>query len=358
MQEQETQPSVESPSAPDVQAQQESSSIDQTMIDTYDRLVAKEDDITSQEDVKSEAAEEVVTSGDEADAGNGDAVVAQDSAKVEPPAAWNAEAKKTFSTLPEDVQQYIALREEQAHRGITQKGSELAKIKRVFDPLANMLRQADPSFDADPTRGINAVGQLLQAAKFAQDSPEKFIADFASRRGIDLGELAKGTPKTAQAKGKDPSVVALEQRLDAVQRAITRPVVEREQQQKVELQKFVLDFADETDESGAPLRPYYNDVAPAMAGHVELLIKQHPEWTHGQYLEKAYEQAAWANPYVREQLIKAKASFMTDKQRQEALRAKKAGGTRVHSSLPPAKPDKPRTLDETLLAVYDAAMAR
>lgn len=215
------------------------------------------------------------------------------------PKSWAKEQHEHWSKLDPKVQEYIELRERQAEEGITRYSRELKSLNDAITPYQDVIKAT--GVDA-PT----AIKALMEAHKqMSTSDPAARAAYFmkmAKHYGIDPATL-----QATQQNEEPPAVKELRERTERIER---EQRARTESEQKAFRDKIASDvsaFADAKDDKGQPKHPYFDECAE----HIVALIHA------GHALDKAYEQAVWANPVTR-----AKETARLQSENDAALRAK------------------------------------
>lgn len=265
------------------------------------------------------------------------------------PQSWKAEAKAKWDTLPPDVQAYVAERETQAHKQISelgQKASAIDELGKVIEPHRGRMN------GTNPTDYIN--NMFAADAALARD-PVDFIKKISTHYGIDLNSLvsdpyAVADPQSAQLSATLNAATArieqLERQLGEVgHRVIGRETAERQAQQQA-FDKTIEDFAAD--------KPDIAELADAMTALMPGLQKANPTASHKEILQSAYESAQWANPKTRQALMDRQAKEAESKRleaaKEAAGRARRAGSINVRGSTPAMNGHA--SLDDDLRSVW------
>lgn len=240
---------------------------------------------------------------------------------IAPPESWSAENKAKFATLPPDVQAYIAQREGEAHKAITQKGEELKRFEpwqQVLQPHRARLAQAGVPEAEYVHRLLNADAALANPA-----TREQAIQHIAQLYGVDLQRLTTGQPAGQQAQPQDPALAALMSEVTRLRSwAETREMQDRQAAQARQ------DAANRDAEARAsaflndPKYPYAKELEADMSA----LILAERRLGRELSLEDAYKKATRANDSVWSKIEAEKAAKA--KQEAEAEAAKKAAEAR------------------------------
>ena len=254
-------------------------------------------------------------------------------AAIDAPNSWSAENKAKWSTLSPDVQEYIASRENEAHKRISEMGQQV----KTFEPITphiEPLRRIAARF------GINE-GQVLHNLIAAQDllttDPERAIAWLAKTHGVNLPSAsAENQTESDIVRSLRSEIAAANRRAEeALSRTAARDRTEQEREQAT-LAETIQTFAKD--------KPHFEKVRV----HMGSLIESGAAKT----LDEAYEQATYALPEIRNQILAEKNKADEEKRAKEteakAKDAKRVGSLNVKST--GASPAKKGTWEETLRA--------
>lgn len=254
------------------------------------------------------------------------------------PNTWRKEVADKWQTLPPEVQAEVERREADFHKGIEgykQKAQFAESIERTLAPYQATLQ----SLNVAPEK---AISELLAADhRLRNGSPESkvaYIAQLAQAYGIDLGQAAQYQPVPI-----DPTVNALQQRLDAIEQERQQRIYQEQQQEINALNSTLAAFAAD------PKHSHYE----AVREHMASLLQGGSATT----LEDAYEQAVYANPTTRALLIAEQQAKARAEAAEKAKAAKAAASVNVRSrpSMPVSAPIG--SMDETIRANYRRLMA-
>jgi len=216
---------------------------------------------------------------------------------VKPPPGWSAEAKAEFANLSPSVQQAIAKREAEVDQGFKQYSG--------LKPYADMAARSNTSLESvlrDLSRFEDTVArdpvQAIQEMAAIYGFPLKAaVHQLAQATGL-LNELGgegqlngQQHPQQSQQQLVDPRMVQLERQLDA----LTHQIASTSQTQvKGEVETFAND----------PANKHWDAVADDVARVLQSDLARYRAMSPGQAVKEAYDIAIWANPDVRQQLIK------------------------------------------------------
>jgi len=231
-----------------------------------------------------------------------------------PPSSWSADAKATWASLSPAIQAAVLKREAEVSDGFKQKSEEA----KSFTPVREIL---DSQKDRFARLGVDAPAALRQMFTFQdmfEREPQKLIAHIARSHGLDLRQLAQTPTATPSPAAAPPPARPQVDPLAYVREEFTR------RDAASTLSTFEADPANKHAKNP--------DVRKAMAG---ALSAGAPD------LKAAYEQAIWAVPSVRDELI-AERDASARKAAADKVAAAKAAGV----SLRPGSPNgaKPASL--------------
>lgn len=230
---------------------------------------------------------------------------------IAPPAEWKGAGKVKWDRLPREVQ--TELRD--TWQALAAERAEVAPFRELIDSHKQLLVNETGSVQAGMT-------QLFAFARMSVDNPVQLIQHIAAQRGIDLRAAFAGQPQPGPQQSQPGPTADVAQ---LVQQAL-QPILGQFQQQSLqqEIQKIEAFRAD-------PKHPYFTDVAP----RIEQLLKAGA----AKDLQDAYDQAVWADPTIRQQLMAAQAEEAKKTQAAEVEKATKARAASLRGSpLPGASP--------------------
>jgi len=289
-----------------------------------------------------------------------EAVREQPTAAIAPPQSWSADMKPKWESLPPDIREYVAKRESEAQKRI----SELGQAESATRPIRELYEHFRPVYESKGLSADQATALLFQAQAKLDRDPVNAIAEIAHAYGIDLQQVYGGQPQQgqqSQPQGEQVDYIrALEQKIANLERGLGhtyQTVQAREaaaqQQHTASLAKLVEEFSkDKAD---------FADVEEEVAAEIEVLKRRNPDLEPRQMLEQAYERALWSNPERRTRLIAQQSQKQQEaeeqRRRAEAEKAKKAGSVNVRSQ-PNSAPVKKASVWETMDAVAERIASR
>lgn len=292
-----------------------------------------EDDQT--EDVKEqevvEAEQEEVEEAEESDEAE-EKIPGKDEAKAIPPAplALDTALKSKWAELPDEVRsEFIRLEKTQA-KGM-QKIAEDANfgktLRQIVQPYEAMLRAEGATAEKAVASLLNTAYQLRTATPAQK---QQLFFNMAAQYGVDV----KGLASAKEPPQVDPNVQYLQQKLSQLEQQTQQRQHSEQQAQESALMGGIEVFASD------PEHEHFGAVQDAIVRLVEPFGPGEaitPE-TVQQRLKKAYDQACWAVPEIRQQILqkeRAQEEANRKKQAKVQVEAKKAAGSSLKGS--PAK---------------------
>lgn len=231
---------------------------------------------------------------------------------IEVPNSWSADVAAKWTDLPPDMQEYIAGRESEAHKQITQQGTELKDyqpIREVLDHFKPMLNGREPAA---------FVGELFQAAQSLETNPVEAIKYLANAYGVDLAQFMPSQSTDAVDDDyADPAIKQLQTQVSqlgdlmtAQTRQNSTAVASQHQAQVAEAERVVAEFAEGKD--------HWENVEADVGRRIDFLRQSRPYATHETLLQSAYDEAIWANPEVRAAILKGQQSAEAETRKEEA----------------------------------------
>jgi hypothetical protein len=248
---------------------------------------------------------------------------------IAPPAEWKGAGKVQWNKLPKAVQQEMR----ETYESVNAARAEFEPLSRAIAPHRDLLIRDAGSVEA-------GIKELMAHYHLFLTNPVGLIQHIARTRGIDLG-----APQGQPAQGIPQQPADLSSHIaQAVQQAIA-PIQERFAQTETQQTEQTLSaFAAD------PKHPYFQDVRV----HMGQLLKAGA----AKDLDEAYEQATWANPVIRQQLLQAQAEETAKTQAAQAATARKAaaasltGAPIAGAGAPEGRASKTESARDTVLKVY------
>lgn len=225
--------------------------------------------------------------------------------RIPPPAGWKGAAKVDWDRMPRTVRQSIAA----DYAEVEQIRNEIAPLKELFDANREFLVNQAGSV-------VEAQRQMMQFAHMSVDNPVQLAEHILRARGLDPRAVFSGQPSQVSAQGQQPDQQALVAQL--VQQQL-QPILGQFQQQSLQ-QEISKVQAFRSD----PAHPYFNDVASHIKGLLEAGVATN--------LQDAYDQAIWADPTIRQQLMSAQAEEAKKTHAAEVAKANQAKAASLRGS--------------------------
>lgn len=262
---------------------------------------------------------------------------------IRPPSSWSAAAKAKFAAMDQDVQKEVLKREEDFHKGIESYKARATlgdTLYKEIAPYEAMIRSQGSS----PEISIrNLLGVAYQLSTGTPQQKQQVIAQIAQMYGVEMPQPGEDVPQT------DPTVAALQQEVQRLRQ-------EREQEKYQMETSTTATLSNEIEAFKAdPKNIYFENVR----AHMSALL----QGGRVKGLQDAYEQATWANPEVRQQLLAQQAKEAEAKRLEEAKKtaidAKRSAGinTRPKSGIASVAPAG-NTMVDTMSQVYDDIVSR
>lgn len=256
-------------------------------------------------------------------------------AAIDAPLSWSAEMKAKFGSLPPDAQSYIAQREGEAHKRI----SELGQQVKAIEPIRNVVEHYRETFQRNGVAPADGIARMLSVEAMLERDPEGAIHEIARAYGVNLSGSQPAEP--GQESGE---VRALKAEIQALKRTVGETVSKVTARERSEQEREQTELAS-TIEKFSKDKPHFEAVRTVMAG---LMTSGAAET-----LEDAYDMAVHANKSIRESLEaekrKAAETEAAEQAKKKATDAKKLGSLNVKSTS--ASPAKRGNWEQTLREV-------
>lgn len=323
---------------------------------TSDEGSSAEGTTTSTESPEStqSAADQGTADAASAEASTAEGTAAGDaSASIEAPAHWSAADREMFGKVAPDAQKWLLDRSKAMEAAHTRRSQEIA-------PMRQLAERWNPYFQQLGASAPQAIDLLLQTEyqlrTGSQEKKLEVIRDLIRDYGIQApaGETDGGTEQGA----RDPRVDQLTEQLQQMQQGWQQQQQTTVQQQQAmqqqamgRAQAALQAFANQKGADGKLAHPHFGEVQDEMTrlAQADLAAGVQPD------LNSLYERAIWANGTTRSQLLAAQQSQEAERRRQEAEKAKRAGG-QISGAGAPAT-EQPKGLRETLEAAWDRQSA-
>jgi hypothetical protein len=235
---------------------------------------------------------------------------------IEPPHSWSAEAKARWKDVPPDVQAFVARREMDVHRFVTQFGQKARELEnriKAIEPFEQLQQQHTDYFK---TKGVSSVQQgvelLINMQKRFDTDPVGLMVQLGFEKGFDLrpyfqhiyGLQQQGQPQ----QQPDPAMVQYLQQHGQKVAQLEGKLTAMEQAEQAALDRHLGSMVNDFSQD----KPYFDYLRPMMADLLEA--------GHAKTLQEAYPMALWAHPETRERVLQYQRD-MAQEQQQEAQKA-------------------------------------
>lgn len=288
----------------------------------------------------------------------------------QPPEHWSAEDKATFAKLPDDAKGFFMRRYTEMEADYTRKSQANAGAVQVVTALEPIFQ--DPAIvesmkelNFHPVQAIMDWARLHKGAVSQEPRVRAAILyEIAERMGFDPAKVftpfrpgSTTAPALPAGVEKDPVVqyFADQASRTAAEMQALRNDLQRfqnadrergEQQILAHTTRTIDSYADEKGADGKPVRPYFDKVLPVIID----LFKANPQ----RDLHQAYEQACWADPEVRKELIAIERNQVAQQRSNDRAKMAARGNTRGITS-PVSKPSPEKKSNGKLRDVIDAS---
>lgn len=281
---------------------------------------------------------------------------------VDMPRSWSKDDAEVWNSIPPAAQQRIAAREMEMTQAISRMGrvvhahKQAEPVLRAVEPFQQYLGQVGAHLGKHPAQLINDTLRFEHTLRTAPNNDVKLqvIKDIVAEYGVDVSPLigAEAAAKIHE-RAFDPRVDALARQVHELtegQRA--------ERQAQLEADQATMERHIDSMAADAKQYPYFNQVRGLMAA---LLQANEDDGTRSypDLLKDAYERACYADPAIRERILrdqrKREDEERQNKARQKTDAARKAAAVNVRSGTP-SQPK--RTMDDDISAVADRLYGR
>lgn len=253
---------------------------------------------------------------------------------IDAPVSWSAEMKAKWAALPPEAQTYVAQRESEAHKRISELGTQV----KAYEPIRAVIEQFGGSFQRNGLQPHDAFARMMAVEQMLEDNPRAAIDQLAKAYGVDLSGAAPA------AGDQSDYVRSLEDRLAKAERLAREAHSKTTARERTEQEREQAELASQIEKFSKD-KPHFEAVRGVMAG----LMQSGAAET----LDDAYDMAIHANKSIRE-TIEAERKAEADKKAQDEARkkadaAKKAASLNVKGNL--GSPAKKGSWEQTLREV-------
>jgi hypothetical protein len=276
---------------------------------------------------------------------------APEGSSTQVPQHWSAEFKADFAKLPPEGQAILLKRHNEMEADYTRKSQAASGAVQFTQSLNPVF--SDPIIAGSLQRdGVNATEAIQQWAGFHKRAMDpdvreriNLLVDLSQRMGLDPTRLfaVPNQPQTPLSPEDmaDPAIryfadqqsrtVSDLQALRGELQAMRQAEAQQREAETVQATRWSIDqWADEKDQQGRPLRPYFDAVVEDIVD----MFKANPQ----RDLAEAYEKAVWANPGVRAHMLAQERQQQQNQTSVDRARQAVRGNTRGLTS-PVAKPN-------------------
>lgn len=259
---------------------------------------------------------------------------------IDPPTSWTAEMKAKWATLPPEAREYIANRESESHKAITQMGMKA----KALEPFAHVAQKHSDFIQRFGLAPDQAFENLLTAARQLQENPAGFIAHIAKTHGVDLARLIQG--QDGQVAQPDPMLLEMRRELSELRQWKAQREREATTQRQQSVESEIEAFAKD--------KPHWAALEDDLLIEVSALRQVNPSAPVSELLQKAYDRALYANPETRARILEDQRRADEEKRQKEQeakAKAAKASASVNVSTKASATPGKPGTWEDSMMKV-------
>lgn len=239
--------------------------------------------------------------------------------EIPAPASYRQEAKEFWKSVPRQLQQEIAKREqdrERAYHRATRQFKHLQEVDEIFAPMADQLAVQGKS-------PAQVVKQWMAFDKLYEADPIGTAEQILSAKGLTLDDLVR----SVQERGES----ATNPKLSAVEKELQEMKSWREQLehgQANQAHAYMVDeisaFGSEVGTDGKAARPHFEQLLPSIVPIAEQIKAENPRMNHRAVLESAYNQARESLKPVFESDLAVSNAKKLDERKQAAVKARSA----------------------------------
>lgn len=262
---------------------------------------------------------------------------------IEPPSHWSDKHKELFRSKDADTQKFLLERHKDMEGDYTRKTTEIADQRKAYEELQSALAPYKQIIAAKGIKEIDAIRQLLEVQRRLDTSPKETIELIAKSYGVSLA---------APVNDADPDTAGLRAELDSIKQSIALRDRQAADAQQASLQQTLREFQEAKTEKNEPKHPHFEKVRGVMGALIQS--------GSAKDLSDAYQQAVYANPELRADLLKAeseatKAKVLADAAK-HAEEAKRKAIPTGKGAVTQASEKEPKSLREQLRAEYRATL--
>jgi hypothetical protein len=264
------------------------------------------------------------------------------------PQSWSADVKDKWSTLPPDLQAFIAKREGEAHSTITKYGEQV----KQFEPIGRVIEHYRESFGRTGVTPEEGLDRLLAANDYLDRDPHSAIMWLANAYGVDLASLAPPQDGSTPEGMLHQTIAELRSELNELKSGLTSERQSKLTAEMKSLESQIDEFSkDKTD---------WAALEDEILSQVVALKHTSPNSPPLEIVQKAYDRARWANPDARNRILEEqrkvdeKKNLEEAKKRADAAKAASAVNVRSETATGTAR----GSIDDTLKTAFRQAQSR
>ena len=236
--------------------------------------------------------------------------------ELQPVSAWKEEARQAWESLAANAEYHDGLRKlrgqfdsdyqyrtqlEQERAQLSQHAQTAQQFEQLAQQYGDVLQGRNP---------LEVASQLFWYSQRLAKDPQNTIQQLAKEYGVDLKQVTQDQPYV------DEYTQQLQGQMSAMQQQFQTWQQQQQEAQNRQVIENAKAFEFETDAEGNLLRPHVSDVAEDMLRLMQA--------GYAKDFQDAYDRACWANPSVREKLMKQQESGKKLQQKEQAQKAKAA----------------------------------
>lgn len=321
----------------------EQASLEDTIDEAYDDSVEDGIDVEETAEPEIEASEDIDV---EASAEEPEVI---EEPPLEPHPMWKSQYRKLFEEMGgiqggRNYQQGMLDLYGETHRYANEKAQEAARFQKMVEPWQQTFQPISQQLAMMGTDPVTFTRQLIGYYGQLQQNPAQAIMQLAKQFNVDLNEVTRDAPYV------DPQVSALDQRFARLEEAHRREQMQARQRESDRIMQSIQTFASETDASGNPVHPHFDEVQETMTRVLNSGMASD--------LESAYKTAC----KLQDISVAQAASSDAEKLRQDAARKAAKAKKEVQAAKrtvgkPSGKDGKPAHLRDDIGAAYDSHAA-
>ena len=235
---------------------------------------------------------------------------------------WPEEDRKLFASAPENLRELLGRHYRNFQSDYTKKTQQAAALRAAVERDMRELRPVIAGKYRDIRHFASYVSDMQNFERELRRDPLHTLFVLAQHTGVNLGDLAGYKPDAAA-----EAVRPLRAQLARLQQQLLQSRTPQAEQMREPAPQdaqpdAVTAFAEAEDENGQKLHPHFNELAPMM-GYI-MRRDGHED------LEKAYKEALYSLPKVREELLEKERQQAAQKQA-EVDRAKRAAALQARA---------------------------